>query len=58
MRYENKYNRLVADRLFEWHSDEWIIDRHGNITLREDMADYSQDNSITPLFSYAPENTI
>jgi len=39
MRYERKYDRIAADRLFEWENDEWIIDPSGNLMVDEEPSD-------------------
>jgi hypothetical protein len=53
MRYEKtKYNRMVADRMFEWQSDEWIIDRNGNLKLRDELSDIEINTiTISPVYS-------
>ena len=53
MRYDNRYNRIVADRMFEWESEEWIIDHNGNLKLRDELTDDSGIESVTisPLYS-------
>jgi len=45
MRYEEKYNRHIADSMFEWHSDEWIVNRHGNLVLRQELIEDSEQYS-------------
>ena len=53
MRYDkDKYNRVIADRMFEWQSDEWQIDRNGNLKLRDELSD-KEINTITisPVYS-------
>jgi len=39
MRYDKKYNKFTADRLFEWEMDEWVIDRNGNLMLKQELGD-------------------
>jgi len=53
MRYvKGNYNRLMADRMFEWNETEWIIDRNGQFKLKDDMNNTEIDTiTISPLFS-------
>lgn len=33
MRYEPKYNRI---KVLEWYDEDWIVDKNGNLIMRED----------------------
>lgn len=45
MRYEPKYNRLQAKDMY---NDDWIIDSHGNLVMKEDYyTDEIDTESIT-----------
>lgn len=35
MRYEMEYNRMHEAEMYDWN-DEWVIDKYGNLVLREE----------------------
>lgn len=46
MRFNNSnYNRITAQQMFDW-TDQWIIDKHGNLTLKDELSD-SEIDTIT-----------
>jgi hypothetical protein len=48
MRYNiENYNRLTADRMLEWQENEWLVDKHGMLKMRDD--DESIE-TISPLY--------
>ena len=55
MRYErDNYNRLMADRMYDWDRDEWVIDKNGHLMLRDELSDNFREidtMTISPLFS-------
>jgi len=44
MKYEPKYNRL---RVLDLYDEDWIIDRNGNLVMREDA--YRNNEESIPM---------
>jgi hypothetical protein len=46
---EMNYNRVHALEMHDWN-DEWVIDRNGNLVMREEYGDEISMETVTPEF--------
>ena len=49
---KSNYNRLTATQLFGLDDNEWMMDKHGHLTLKEEFLDTEiETTTINPAYS-------